>query len=579
MRHVILVVMFVILLLPIVSVSAAKPEKFKDVLIGFETGEYDPGVVAKAGGHIKKELKPLVNAVAAKIPESLVEVLRQNPAIKYMEEDAVAFIVGHTVPPSLEYANSWGVDHIEADLVHSAGKNLGSGINIALIDTGINYNHPDLASNYKGGYDFVNDDTDPMDDNNHGTHVAGILAAVKDGNGVVGVAPSVNLYALKVAGSDGRGSYSDIVAALNWAVSNDMHIASLSIGGTSPSTTLATAVKNAYDSGVLLVAAAGNAGSSSILYPAAYEQVIAVGATDSSDKKASWSNYGAKIELVAPGVSIKSTVGNSGYTTYSGTSMATPHVSGVAALVWANGMATTNAGVRAALQSAVLDLGTSGRDSNFGYGLVRADKAVTVPDTTAPSIRITSPAGGSNVFAGTVTVQGTSSDNAGGSGVKVVQVKLDSGSYATATPRVPGDWSTWTISINIGAAGQHRILSRATDNVDNQAWNSIYVNAVTAADTTKPSIKITSPAAGSTVPAGTVTVTGTAGDNPGGSGIRTVQVKLDSGAYATATPIAPDWSSWSIDTNIGSAGSHRILSRVTDNADNQSWNSVIVTAH
>jgi subtilisin len=576
LKIIVFALMFAMLLVPIVNASAAKPEKFKDVLIGFEVGRYDPDVVAKAGGHLKKELKPLVNALAAKIPERLVELLEQNPAVKYVEEDAVAYIVGHAAPPTPEYANSWGVDHIEADTVHSAG-NLGGGINIALIDTGINYNHPDLAANYKGGYDFVNDDSDPMDDNNHGSHVAGTLAAVRDGSGVVGVAPSANIYALKVAGSDGRGSYSDIVAALNWAASNDMHIASLSIGGTSSSTTLANAVKNAYDSGVLVVAAAGNAGSSSILYPAAYEQAIAVGATDSLDKKASWSNYGAKIELVAPGVSIKSTVGSSGYDTYSGTSMATPHVSGVAALVWASGLATTNAGVRTALQSAVIDLGASGRDINYGYGLIRADKAAAAPDTTVPTIKITSPAGGSNVLVGMVLVMGISSDNAGGSGVKTVQVKLDTGSYATATPRAPGDWSTWTMPINIGAAGQHRILSRATDNSGNQAWNSIYVNAVAAADSTKPSIKITSPAAGSTVPAGTVAVTGTASDNSGGSGIRTVQVKLDTGSYATATPIAPDWSSWSINVNIGSAGSHRILSRVTDNAGNQSWNSVIIT--
>jgi subtilisin len=166
--------------------------------------------------------------------------------------------------------------------------------------------HSDIKPNYKGGYDFVNYDSNPMDDNNHGTH----MAAIRDGRGVVGVAPSANLYALKVLRSDGSGLYSDTVAALNWAVEHDMHVAWLSLGGTSSSTTLANAVKNAYDNGVLIVAAAGNDGKSSVLYPAAYSQVIAVGATDSSNKKASFSNYGSKVELVAPEVSIRSTVGS-----------------------------------------------------------------------------------------------------------------------------------------------------------------------------------------------------------------------------------------------------------------------------
>lgn len=166
--------------------------------------------------------------------------------------------------------------------------------------------HSDIKPNYRGGYDFVNYDSNPMDDNSHGTH----MAAIRDDRGVVGVAPSANLYALKVLRSDGSGLYSDTVAALNWAVEHDMHVASLSLGGTSSSTTLANAVKNAYDNGVLIVAAAGNDGKNSVLYPAAYSQVIAVGATDSSNKKASFSNYGSKVELVAPEVSIRSTVGS-----------------------------------------------------------------------------------------------------------------------------------------------------------------------------------------------------------------------------------------------------------------------------
>ena len=573
--------LIVFALLSSIAIGSAHAEtKFKDVIIGFEKGKYDADIVRQSGGHVKKELRPLVDAMSIRIPERFVELLERHPGVRYVEEDGVAVALGHSAPASSEYADSWGVDHIEADKVHGSGMALGAGINVAVIDTGIDYNHADLAANYKGGYDFVNDDSSPMDDNGHGSHVAGTIAAVKDGSGVVGVAPSANLYALKVLGSDGRGSYSDIVAALNWAAGNDMQIASLSLGGTTSSTTLADAVKNAYDNGLLIVAAAGNSGANSMLYPAAYSQVIAVGATTSSDTKASFSNYGSKLEMAAPGVSIKSTVPG-GYATYSGTSMATPHVSGVAALVWSNGIATTNAAVRSVLQSSALDIGAAGRDSNFGFGLVRADRAVPaadpepvpVPDTTIPSIRITKPAATSNVPIGTLVIEGTSSDNVV---VSAVEVKMDTGAYATATPKAPGDWSTWTISISVGSAGQHRILSRATDSSGNQNWNSIYVNAITAVDTTKPSISITSPASGSTVPAGQVTIRGTASDS--GSGVKTVQVRVDTGAYVTATPVAPgDWSSWSVTVNMGS-GTHRILPRATDNAGNQNWNSIYVTA-
>jgi subtilisin family serine protease len=462
--------------------SALDSTKFSDVIIGFKDDAGDRfDFVERAGGHLKKDLRPLINAISAKVPEQFKELLERHPSIKYVEEDGIAFALGHSSPSSTEYANSWGVDHIQADLVHPA--NLGSGISVAVIDSGVNYKHPDLAPNYRGGHDFVNDDSDPMDDNGHGTHVAGTIAAIKDGKGVVGVAPAAGFYALKVLGSGGSGSYSDIIAALNWAVDHDIKIASMSLGGSSSSTSLGNAVKSAYDSGVLLVAAAGNDGANSILYPAAYSQVIAVGATDGSNRKASFSNYGSKIELVAPGVSIRSTVG-SGYAVYSGTSMATPHVSGVAALVLSADPDSSPAEVRSVLRNTAQDLGTAGKDSTFGYGLVRADRATAgsepapqpspAPDTTIPSIKITSPVGGQILPAGTVSVRGTASDNSGGSGIRTVQVRIDSGSYVTATPKAAGDWSSWSINMSMGG-GFHRIYARATDNAGNQATQSILV--------------------------------------------------------------------------------------------------------
>jgi len=205
------------------------------------------------------------------------------------------------------------------------------------------------------------------------------------------------------------------------------------------------------------------------------------------------------------------------------------------------------------------------------------------PDTMRPAVKITSPTEGQSVVNGTVPVTGTSSDETSGSGVKIVQVRVDSGSYQTATPKAAGDWSTWSINLNIPTPGSHKIQARATDNAGNSNWYSVNINVgatapePTPADTTKPIVKITSPANGATLPGNsTIHVTGIASDAD--SGVKTVQVHVDTGTYQTATPNAPgDWSTWSIDLTITTPGTHKIQARATDNAGNQNWNSIGVT--
>ena len=225
-------------------------------------------------------------------------------------------------------------------------------------------------------------------------------------------------------------------------------------------------------------------------------------------------------------------------------------------------------------------------------------------DTTAPSVSINQPANNADVLLGTVLVSGTASDNEGGSGVKTVQVRVHKWvdgqlgdlylGYQTAAPAAEGDWSTWSIGLDFSETGSFRIQARATDNAGNQAWNSIIVTVSetepepTPTDTTAPDVQITSPSTGSSLPAGTVHVEGTAVDNEGGSGVKTVQVRVHKtvdGAlgdlylnYQTATPSAPDdWATWAIDLTISDAGTYRIQARATDNAGNQDWHSVHVT--
>lgn len=383
---------------------AAQPSAMVKVLIGFDRqpGSSEEGIVRGVGGTIKYTYH-LVPAIAASIPEAAIEGLLKNPNVTRVELDIDVYAV------DAELDNSWGVKHIGAGVVHASNK--GTGIKVAVIDTGIDWNHPDLNANYKGGYDFVNKDSDPMDDNGHGTHVAGIVAAVDNGIGVVGVAPEVALYALKVLGADGSGSYSDVVAALQWAVNNKIQVTNNSYGSSGdPGVTVKAAFNNAYTAGVLHVAAAGNAGNplgkgDNVIYPARWASVIAVAATNQSDTRASWSSTGPAVELAAPGVDVYSTYWDDTYKTLSGTSMASPHVAGTAALVMVAYPGWTNVQVRSQLQSTADDLGAVGKDNLYGYGLVNAYKAVPPPLATG-SIKGTV-TDGTNPIAGASVTDGT----------------------------------------------------------------------------------------------------------------------------------------------------------------------------
>ena len=367
----------------------AAPPAHVDVLIGFKQtpGQADQDVVTKAGGRIKYTYH-LVPAIAASVPETALNGLRHNPRVTVVEPDVRVYALDHaTTSGDAELNNAWGVKHIGSGSAHAAGAT-GAGVKVAVIDTGIDYAHPDLSANYAGGYDFVNNDADPKDDNNHGTHVAGTIAAADNGSGVVGVAPGGRLYALKVLNASGSGSFSNVIKALEWAVANGIQGTNNSYGsGSNPGTLVQQAFDNSAAAGMVHVAAAGNSGNragkgDNIGYPAKYESVIAVTATDSNNKRASFSSTGPDAEIAAPGVSIRSTVRGGGYANYSGTSMASPHVAGVAALVLGKGVADGNANglvsdeVRALLQSTADDLGTTGKDNYYGYGLVDADGAI-----------------------------------------------------------------------------------------------------------------------------------------------------------------------------------------------------------
>lgn len=369
------------LIIPGETGAATSPDRPVIIVFKKKTGSMEKRLLSKHKGRMRHVYR-LLNAFAVDLPEKEIARLRKDSRVKYIEDDR--FI--STIDPELSAGatgSAWGITHIGCDLVHAQGVT-GRGIKIAVIDTGIDYTHPQLASSYAGGYDFVFDDTDPYENwNSHGSHVAGIIAGSPlEGSEVFGGAPAASIYSLKVLDSSGFGWTSFVISALEWSVENRMNIVNLSISGQA-SQALQDACDAAYASGLLLVAAAGNTYSGTVRYPAAYDSVIAVSASDQNDLPAVFSPVGAQIELMAPGVSILSTGVNGGYTELSGTSQASPHVAAVAALMMSAGQidangdgVVNNQDIRMRLQESAIDLEGDGRDAVYGYGIVSATGAV-----------------------------------------------------------------------------------------------------------------------------------------------------------------------------------------------------------
>jgi thermitase len=303
-----------------------------------------------------------------------VHAYSSNAKVAYAEPDFVAQVVGS--PDDPEFGNQWGMVKVQAP--HAWDVTSGSAsINIAILDTGVDLDHPDLASKIVSNINFSSSPT--VDDvHGHGTHVAGIAAAVtNNGIGVAGLGYSAAVMNVKVMGDSGTGTYSAIALGIIWAADNGADVINLSLGGSSASSILEDAVNYAWSKGVVVVAAAGNNGGTTLLYPAGYTNCMAVAATDAIDGKASWSNYGDWVDVAAPGVCIYSTLKDNNYGYKSGTSMASPHVAGLAALVFAtvsdaNGDGKLNDEVRSRIEANCDDIGLSG----IGHGRINAARAV-----------------------------------------------------------------------------------------------------------------------------------------------------------------------------------------------------------
>ena len=383
---------------------------FQDVIVRFKDkpGQAELHAFKGLGGDVNSVFT-IIPAISGRLPAKAIEALKNNPQVEVVELDYAVQALEYS--SENELGNSWGADHIKADAALASGYS-GEGVKVAVLDSGVNFNHFDLRDNFdlsanELGYDFVSDDFFPEDVYGHGTHVAGILAAASNGFGVVGVAPNAQIVALRVLDDNGEGTASRIIEALQWVQNynaahpgSPIRITNNSYGTGSNSSQLEAAFDVLASSGVLHIGSAGNDGSAAgngnnVSYPARYESVVAVAALDKNNQRASFSSTGSDVEIAAPGVAVLSTWKDStnfagpqpfsfaGYAgeyfiEANGTSMASPHVAGVAALLMASDANYTAEAVRKKINGTALDLGEIGKDKLYGYGLVDASSALGI---------------------------------------------------------------------------------------------------------------------------------------------------------------------------------------------------------
>ncbi len=324
--------------------------------------------VSEEGGMVKRRLAKhgMISAVLSK---AALKNLRLRKDVEYIEIDPKRYLLAESTP--------FGITMVQADQVSDS---LTGNMTVCITDTGYSLGHEDLPTAGVTGDDNDGNGNDTgnwfEDGHGHGTHVSGTIAALGNNDlGVVGVNPggNLNIHMVKVFDDNGQWAYgSDLVAAIDQCAASGAKVISMSLGGGVPSAAEQAAFDNAAANGILAIAAAGNDGNSSLSYPASYDSVMSVAAVDSNGDKASFSQFNEQVEIAAPGVGVLSTLPGNTYAAWDGTSMATPHVAGVAALVWSHYPACTRDEMRQAINKSAEDRGAVGRDNSYGHGIVKA---------------------------------------------------------------------------------------------------------------------------------------------------------------------------------------------------------------
>lgn len=494
--------------------------------------------------------------------------LAHNPHLKFAELDGLVRPNLTTNDPYL--GSEWHLAKIGATIAWDSAT--GTGVTIAILDTGVDVSHPDLADKIVPGWNFHNNTSNIADDYGHGTKVAGTAAAsTNNGIGVAGVAAATRIMPIRISDSAGTGSWSAMAQGLTYAADKGVRVANISfmVGGIS---TVQSAAQYMKSKGGLVFVSAGNTG---VAYSAApSSSLIVVGATASDDTVASFSTFGPYVSLSAPGVGIYTTAKGAAYGAVSGTSFASPTAAGVAALVMAANPGLSSTQVESLLFSTALDLGSAGKDAYYGNGrvdaaaAVKAALAMPVADTRSPTVSITAP-GNSSTVSGLVVVDVMAADNVG---VSRVELRAN-GSLVAADYSAPYGFS-WDSSTSTN--GMNNLTALAYDAAGNVATStlvSVNVANNVVADTTPPAVTINNPVNGSVVASGTLLIATNATDNLGAASLlQTLFINGRQVASATGGKLSYNWN-----TRKVPAGSHTISVTASDAAGNRTSSSVSVT--
>ncbi|OQW79283.1 MAG: peptidase S8 [Proteobacteria bacterium ST_bin11] len=498
---------------------------------------------------------------------AVVRALSKNPHIEFAELDMAVPL--SAIPNDPQFANAWHFSKIQCAQAWDVSK--ADGITIAILDSGVDGSHPDLATHMVPGWNAVDSGSATADINGHGTAVAGAAAAVtNNASGVAGVAWNAKIMPVRITNdASGYAYWSDVARGLNWAADNGADVANISYAA-SDSASVASAAQYMRSKGGLVLVAAGNDG----LNPGLADNVnlVVVSATDPNDAKASFSNYGNHIDIAAPGVSIPTTNKGGTYAAWYGTSLATPVAAGVAALIQAANPKLTSDNVEKLLKSSADKISGVNFDPKFGYGRVNAANAIKAAtttmsaDTQPPASAISSPSAGS-IVAGLTSVEVVASDNE-----SVSQVSLFANGSLVGTDGIaPYQFSWDTTRLANGdvsltaratdAAGNNGSSTALTVSVQNQNLSPGTGGNTSTPDTVAPFVNISNPLQGAKV-SGLVAVSVSAKDN---IAIAKVQIYIDAKLVASTTSSSLSYS-WN--AKKASMGSHTIRALATDTSGN-----------